>query len=349
MERVIGKAIHDIDNTFYGKFVKNQDKIRKLALANPNSYAAVVVEAVDHFTTGEAMIEHHGNASLKSVCFVTILKEFADSLRASEIFALWTPELRRKVQAMASNVIKCDESSDVDRDARICYGMLMVLTGDLAAITKAIKFHADAKEKYPTEIFFWRSYCYLFSFTKEWDAGLKASDEAIKIFPNDANILNARAMMLRMMTDVGDVDYVHWSKQKKQAEDVKQAFKDYLKIASKDHRHFADNNYFVAYFTFKYAAPSSRMMTEDMRDISFYFQSGLNAEKDIIPCFLPYTSQQKNYVAKSVNIHPTVNVYHEGNTCTIDMTTHGMPGRPKTGYIPTENMIFIPSLEPTKR
>lgn len=343
MERV------SIDNTFYGKFVKNQEKIRKLAIADPNSYAAVVVDAADHFVTGSQMMKkHHGE--LTRFCAERILKEFSDSLRASEIFAIWTPELRRNVQSMARDAMESEgtRSSSLDRCARICYGMLMMQKVDETAITEVIKFMDVSRKKYPTEIFFHRIYCYLFTFTKDWEAGLKASDEACKLFPNNANILNARAVMLRMMTDVGDVDYIHWSKQKKQAEDVKQAFKDYLKISPKDHRHFADNNYFVAYFTFKYAATSSQMMPDDIREIYVYFQNGLNAEKDIIPCFLPYTSEAKNFVSDHLNIHPTINVYHEGDSCTIDMTTHGMPGRPKTGFIPTENMTFIP-MQPTKR
>lgn len=86
-----------------------------------------------------------------------------------------------------------------------------------------------------------------------------------------------------------------------------------------------------------------------MQDINVYFQKGLNAELDIIPCFLPFTSESKQLVEEHVNFHPITNIYHEGNTCTVDLTTYGMPGRPKTRYLPTENMTFVDMREPTER
>lgn len=336
----------DLDKLFYGKFIKNDEKIRSLANANPDSYAAVLVASFDHFVTGVSMLYAHEREELHDSCFKRILKEIANSLRATEIFAVWTPSLRNTIKTMAKSVMDGERgrSSEADRDARICYGMLIATNA-----VEAIKFMDLCRKKYPTEIFFHRIYCYLFTSTKDWVSGLKASIEACKLFPNDANIVNARAVMLRMMTDKGDVDYTNWSRVKKQVDEVKQAFKDYLRIAPKDHRHFADNNYFVAYFAFKYAAPSSQMMRCDMEEITVYYQNGLNAEIDINPCFLPFTSEAKNFVMTNVTIHPPAHIYVDGTTCNIDMTTHGMPGRPKPNHIPTDNMTTVFMGKPSER
>ncbi|KAG4067322.1 hypothetical protein HA402_000313 [Bradysia odoriphaga] len=348
MERNIFATVQNVDDTFYGKYMKNQRKILELAISDPKSYASVVVKAVDHFVTASAMMEDHCGEVLKSVCVETILREYADGLRASEIFAIWLPDVRQKLQSIAGDVIKREtkRSSAVDRNARICYGILMIQKCDLDSIRKAIKFNDISRKKYPTEIFFWRTYCYLFTFTKDWESGLKASDEACQLFPTDESILNARASMLRMMTDVGNVDYVNWSKQKKQAEEVKQAFKDYLKIARKDHRHFAENNYLVAYFAFKYAAPSSEMMLDDIREITHYYQNGLKAENDIIPCFLPYTSEPKQFVAAHVNIQPTMSVFVDSRD---SRTAHVTFGPPKTGFLHINETTYINMRMPTKR
>lgn len=349
MERTIHSVATNIDDTFLGKFIKNQTKIRNLAIADPNSYAAVVVKAADHFTMGSAMMDGHSDKTLKSVCYETILREFADGFRASEAFALWLPDLRRNVRSMAEDVIKREakRSSDVDRDARMCYGILIAIKGDPDSIEKAIKFNGTCRKKYPTEIFFWTTYCYLFTFSKDWAAGLKASDEACKLFPNDAGILNARASILRMMMDVGVVDYVHWSKTKKQAEDVKRAYKDYLEVAPKDHRHFAENNYLIAYFAFKYAAPSSEMMLDDIREISIYYQNGLKAESDIIPCFLPFTSQPKDFVAPYFNFGPPSNVFYDEDSKTAHVLLCKKP--PEEAFTHIDNTTYISIRKPTER
>lgn len=342
MAGVIKDVSKNIDGTFYGKFMKNQQQIRNLATADPNSYAAVVVNSVDHFIAGKAMIADQSAESVECCCATRILKEFAECMRASEIFPLWTADLRRNVQTMAENAIKGEghRTSDLDRYARICFGMMKILSGE----AEARNYLDECRKKYPAEVFFHRIYCYMYSCTREWEAGLKASDEACKLFPNDANILNARASMLRMMIDKGVVDYQHWSRLKQQVEDMKQAFKNFLKIAPKDHRHFAENNYFIAYFAFKYATPSDKMMHCDVQEIGVYYQNGLNSEQDIIPCFLPFTSQAKDFVAKFIMFNPSiVKMYQEGNTCTIDMTSCGMPG------IPTDNMTIVDMRIPSKR
>lgn len=338
------KATRD---TFYAKFLQNEEKIRTLAKADPKSYAVVVVKAMDHFVTASAMMKEHLTEPHYDCCVERILNEFSSSLRASEIFAIWTPDLVRNVKNMANEAIESQgrRTSDVDRYARICLAMLTIQSGT----AEAIKFLNACREKYPKEIFFHRIYCYMFTITKDWNAGLKASDEVLKLFPNCANILNARAVMLRMISDTGDVDYKNWSRQKKQIDGVKEAYKNYLNVTSKDHRHYAENNYFLAYLCFKYAAPSSQMSHNDVRDINVYFQNGLNAELHIIPCFRPFHSKSKELVENHVNFHPTTYIYHEGDTCTIDMTTHGMPGRPKPRNISGEIVTYVDMREPTKR
>lgn len=346
MKRVVSSVTSNTDNTYYGKFLQNEEKIRNLASADPNSYAVIVVKAMDHFIAGQALMKDYSSKRHDASYVKRILKEFSASLTASEIFAIWTPDLQRNVKRMAKESMDAEgrKISNLDRYARICYAMLTIQSG----VAEASKFLDASRQKYPEEYFFHRVYCYLFTFVQDWNAGLTASDEVAKLFPNDANILNARAVMLRMMTDTGDVDYINWSRQKKQIDIVKEAFRNYLKVAPKDHRHFADNQYFMAYLSFKYASPSSQMSHSDMQDINVYFQNGLNAELDIIPCFLPFTSEAKEMVAQFVTFHPSACVYIEGDSCTIDMTTHGMPGRPKP-KISTENMTLVDMRKPTKR
>lgn len=335
-----------IKTSFYEKFLQNEDKIRKLATADPDSYAAVVVKSVDHFVMGRAMLKLESKESRHKCYNERILKEFSESVRETEIFATWTFDLVESVKTMAKEAIKSEggKKSDLDRYARICFGMLSINDDR----KKAIKFLDECRKKYPTEIFFYRIYCYIFTFTNDFESSLKASDEALKLFPTCANILNARAQALRMMADVGNVDYRNWSRTKKQIDAVKEALKDYLKGAPKDHRHFADNNYFISYLAYKYAAPSAQMCQSDLLEINVYFQNGLNAEKDIIPCFLPFTAESKAFVEQYVTFHPRTDVYIDDKTCTIDMTTHGMPGRPKEPFH-IDNMTFNDMREPPKR
>lgn len=179
----------------------------------------------------------------------------------------------------------------------------------------------------------------------EYFSGLKASDEVCKLFPNDANLLFARASLLRLMNGTNLPDYRNWARQKKQIEIVKEAYKNYLKVAPKDHRQFAESNYVLAYLSLKYSTPSSQMSLSEIQEISFHFQNSLNAEVDVLPCFLHFHSRFKEFVTKNINIEHVKYV----NTLNVDLTKHGMPGRPKPRTISTENETFIDIRKPTER
>lgn len=339
------------DDTYYGKFLQNEEKIRNLATADPNSYAAVVVKSMDHFLKARALLKKFLKTKRHTGCIFGvakgILREYSISTRASELFAVWTTEMKNALEIMAKFVMKDegDKISDLDRDARVCFGMWMT-QGDKM---EAIKFFDSCRKKYPNEVFFHRIYCDLFLFTNDYETGLKASEEVSKLFPNSPNILHARAGLLRVTTDTGDPDYRNWSQQKKQVEIVKEAYKNYLKITPKDHRQFAENNHVLAYLSLKYSTPSSRMNNTDMQEIMIHYQNGLNAELDILPCFLPFKSQVKDFVSEILVTYPPISIFKEGNTLNIDMTTHGIPGRPKPKVIDTNNMNYKHVGEPLKR
>lgn len=340
MKGVGGKAgivVSDVEKTYYGKFLQNEEKIRSLATADPNSYAAVVVKCMDHLITAKILMKEHLNEPHNDCCIERILNEFSGSLRASELFALWTPDLLRSVKNMANKTIesKGSRASDSDRDARVC---LVIM--DQTRAEESIKFVDVCRKKYPHEVLFQRIYVDLFTYTKNWDCGLKASEEVSRLFPSNADILNSRAGMLRITTDKGEIDYKNWSLQKKQIEAVKEAYKRYIELAPKDHRFFAENNYIMAFLSLKYSNPSSQISHSDLQDINVYFQNGLNAEMDILPCFHPFRSGAKEYVEKFVNVLPTTY---------IDITKHGMPGRPKTATFIADNTTFIDIRKPTKR
>lgn len=336
----------NVDQTYYGKFLKSEEKIRNLAAADPNSYAAVVVRSMDHLIMGRKMLADYSNASCYNPSLVAaILKEFSISMRASEIFAIWTPEIQSNLTNLVDHTLKDQKckTSDMDRDARVCSAIL------ISDPAKTIKFVDVCRKKYPNEVFFHRVYCDLFTYTKDLDSGLKAINEVSKLFPNNPNILYSRAGFLRLMNDTDTPDYRNLVRQKKQIEIVKEAYKNYLKVAPKDHRQFAESNYILAYLSLKYSTPSSKISHSDIQEITLHFQNGLNSEVDILPCFLPFQPWTKEFVAKVVNVKPPNHIYVEGNTCTVDITTNGIPGRPISKTVPTENMTFIDLRKPTER
>lgn len=92
---------------------------------------------MDHFTIGRTMMEPYLNGCCPPSLVADILKEVSISLRASEIFAIWTPEIRRNVDNMAEETLKDqkNKTSEIDRDARVCFALLMAQS-DLAKATK---------------------------------------------------------------------------------------------------------------------------------------------------------------------------------------------------------------------
>lgn len=339
MKKAVATKVHfDIEQSYYGKFLQNEEKIRNLATVDPNSYAAVVVKSMDHLITASALMKEHLSKPTEGYCIERILGEYSGSLRASELFVVWSQQLLRNIKTMADETIESHgcESSDADRDARVC---LVVMTNQISA-EDSLDFVRVCRKKYPNEVFFQRIFSDLFTYTEDWDSGLKASEELSKLFPNDAEVLNSRAGMLRLTTDKNNIDYKNWNRLKKQIEVVKEAYKTYLKIAPKDHRHFAENNYVMAYLSLKYSTPSTQMSQSDLQEINLYFQMGLDAEKDVLPCFLPFHSGHKDIVAKYVNIEPTT---------FIDMTSSGLASTSHTGPVPTENIEYIDLRKPTKR
>lgn len=348
MEAIAITELSDIESSYHVKFLRNEQIMRHLATVDPNSYAAVVVRSMDHSIAAMALMNEHKNgAPLNAKRAESILHEFSGSLRASELFTVWTPGLLQSIKTMANEEVARNGSktSNLDRDARVCLAVMM----NQVSAEESMKYADDCRQKYPHEVFFQRIYSSLFTFTKNWHSGLTASEEVTKLFPTDADVLHCRAGILRLAFEQPVIDYKNWNQLKKQIDGVKEAYETYLKIAPKDHRQFAENHYVLAYLWLKYSTPSTQIAESDLEAVSVYFQKGLNAERDVLPCFQPFHSGFKDFVAKYVNVWPSTYVYVEGETCTFDMSTHGLPGRSKTDPVPTDNIKFVDARRPTKR
>lgn len=339
MKRVAGTIISDVDKTYYGKFIRNEEQIRSLAAANPNSYAAVVVRSVDHLLTAKALMNEHTSQPCNPCCTETILHELSSSFRASELFGLWTPDLLLAIKSMANESMYSEGSttSRLDRDARIC---LVVL--NQTDMEEKISFANACRRKYPKEVLFQRIYSDLFTYTQDWTAGLQASKEVSELFPTDADVLNSRAGILRLAIVNGRIDCTNRGRQKELIEALKEAYKNYFRFAPKDHRFFASNCYTRAFLSLTNSNPSLLLSHSELQDISQYFVKGQSAEMDILPCFLPFNSSHKEYVARIVNVHPTTCMFAGSE---IDMT-HGTPNGK---CFPSEILNLINMDKPSQR
>ncbi len=226
------------------------------------------------------------------------VENFANCIREEEIVAKLSSDLRDFAIEIVDKILQSegDSKSQLDIDARICYAYFHSYD-----MKQAIDFLKQCTEKYPKESFLYRLSGCLYGFTKEYKKGLHELNRAMKLKPNDYEIMYQRAAMMRL---VEECDH----------RDILESFRSFLKTAPKDHRKFPETYYAMA-FCLKDKNSLIKMKLrgklnlskELISEMKSYYEKGLEAEKIQLPFFLPYQSNNKSLLAltlKNFEIKP---------------------------------------------
>ncbi len=228
------------------------------------------------------------------------VENFANCVREEEIVARLTFDLRDKAIEIVNKTLRSEgnSKSQLDIDARVCYANFY--SNDMQ---QTIDFLKRCTEKYPNESYFYRLGGCLCGFTEEFKKGLNELNKAMKLKPNDYQILYERAAMMRLEEDCD-------------LKDVLEAYQSFLKIAPKDHRKIPETYYAIA-ISLMGKNSSNKMkkrgklnLSDEMiSEIKSYYEKGLEAEKIQLPFFLPYESNNKSLLAfmlKSLEVKPEI-------------------------------------------
>ena len=167
-----------------------------------------------------------------------------------------------KAIEVLENFIKTNKNKVLDCQARIC---LMYLNTSIEFITSSLLLHPK------TKIMLELRGC-LYCFEKKWSEALKDFEEILKFDPMCYDNLYHKSAALYQMN---------------KSNESYESFKKFLSIAPKDHRKIPK-----AYYTI-----SIMHLKNDKDKSKEFYHKGLQSEMDQLPCFLPFTSTEKDQLA----------------------------------------------------
>lgn len=179
-----------------------------------------------------------------------------------------------------------NSTSELDKKIRLCYGVLLKERDTKVVVAVLL----EALRRYPDEIHFYFFLSSIYGTAKKFEEGLKMADEGLSRDPKNSALLHTRTTHLRFMDGVSK-------------EEIRAAFKEFLKHAEQDDRHVPDSLYQIAY---SYSADKfdEIVLTKEKEEwkslvdaTQKYFRLGKAAEKKLLSCFLPYESIAKKFCA----------------------------------------------------
>lgn len=209
-----------------------------------------------------------------------IVHEYAKCFSAAEFIASLTPDMREALRNICEQVFTTEQSQE-DTDARICHIFLI-----MNSFEEALQFLKMSKLKYPDQVYFHSAYCHLLGWLERYDEGKKAALDSLAKFPTDVELLYIRSVMLRLSMSESDME------NKSKVEIVKRAYLKFLQYAPVDHRKVPGAYYCLAYTALISDARGWRNKKMS-KEVSKLYENGMNAESNLLACFLPYDSHQK--------------------------------------------------------
>ncbi|CAF3614932.1 unnamed protein product [Rotaria sp. Silwood1] len=240
-----------------------------------SAYAQQLLEAQTHYLRAILILE---NSSIvnneKDARFIT---EFSTSVRIAH-FVIQIPKyLQNEIKLTIDRVlVRCNsQQSQLDEDARVCYGFL-----HMNSLVSTVQFLTVCIGIYPKSHFFLELRGSLYGFLEKYEQGLADINAALQLDPNNMTLLYDRAAMLRL------------NQHADQSETIT-AYNKFLKYAHKEHRKVPE-----AYYSIASCCLTSGSVESSIQLAEKYYEKGVEAEKQQLPCFLPYESNNKLLLSK---------------------------------------------------
>ncbi|CAF1449022.1 unnamed protein product [Adineta steineri] len=237
-------------------------------------FAQKLLEAQTYFLKSvQTLLNEFINVNDKDVQFII---ELSAAIRIQNIVIQLPEDLHNEAKLIADRVLaRCDsKESLLDEDARVCYGYL-----HMNSLQSTIEFLTVCIRMYSKSDFFLELRGCLYGFLGKYDEGLADFNAALQLVPDAVELLYDRAAYLRLIKHIDLNGAI-------------EAYDTFLKSAPLDHRKRPEAYYAVAscYFV-NTTIPNHVEIAEK------YYEKGIEAEKQQLPCFLPYESNNKSLVS----------------------------------------------------
>lgn len=193
------------------------------------------------------------------------IHNLANSFRETEIVACFYPSLLQNVMKVCKTCINTNKS-DLDLAARVVYCTAL----SASQSHEMLPFVKVSCEKYPDEPYLYKIYCGTYAVLQNFKASLKVCIQGLNKFPKNTDLLFCKAGIMKMLPSPRD--------------EVIAAYKEFIKEAPFDQRMIPEAYYNIAYCSLSKESDTAKM----------YYTKGLEEERKLLPCFIPYTSNVKN-------------------------------------------------------
>ena len=212
---------------------------------------------------------------------IQFIQEFSASIRIQHIVIQLPEALHDEIKLAVDCVLaQCkSKQSQLDEDARVCFGFL-----HMNSLQTTVEFLTVCIQRYPKSPFFLDLRGSLYGFIQKYDEGLADFNAALQLVPDDAQYLYDRAAMLRLIKHCNLNETVV-------------AYDKFAKSAPFDHRKLPE-----AYYAAATCCITNTTMDNRVELAEKYYEKGIEAEKNQLPCFLPYESNNKLLISKLLSI-----------------------------------------------
>ncbi|UJR19603.1 hypothetical protein I4U23_022737 [Adineta vaga] len=260
--------------------------------------AKILCNAIEHFA--EVLIIVTQSESLTEEQENLLVHELSRCYRLEHIVAQFpSMKVHKKIVDIVDRTIhrcglKPDKKSKLDEDARICYVILHMDSHELVS-----RFLEPCKENYPRSVFLFELSA-VYGWLEKYENVLYEANAGLQIDPNYYELMYAKAVALRLSdTDMNEAI---------------EAYRTFIVAAPKDHRKVPESYYSMAvcYLQQNPLQGLSKFVKET-------YEKGEQAEKIQLPCFLPYSSNNKILLKSVLDVK---NLLNTEISSTIDSKAH---------------------------
>lgn len=267
----------ELTNSPLGQFWNNFDEIKERADSG-YPFAQTVVQSMCYFAEGSNYLKQLGSMKM-SAEDTTFAQEkcilnFANCFRETEIVAFFEPSQLPGMMKLCKAKIS-NRTSDLDLAARVVYCNLLAISQN----SEMLSFSRICCQMYPNEVTFYKMYAAAYAVRQNFEASMKVSDQGLERFPENECLLYCKAGAMKMIKSYS-------------REQVIAAYNEFIKHAPFDERMMPEVYYIMAFYS------------ED-DEKTMYYQKGLEAERQILPCLLPYQSKMKSLLDAMMFFKPT--------------------------------------------
>ncbi|CAF1228928.1 unnamed protein product [Adineta steineri] len=237
-------------------------------------FAQKLLEAQTYFLRSvQILLDKSININDRDIQFIT---ELSAAVRIENIVIQLPESMSNEAKLIVDRVLaRCDsEKSQLDEDARVCFGIL-----HMNSLQSTIEFLSVCIRMYSKSDFFLELRGCLYGFLGKYDEGLADFNAALQLVPDAVELLYDRAAYWRLIKHIDLNGAI-------------EAYDTFLKSAPLDHRKVPEAYYAVASCYIAHTAIHNHVEIAEK-----YYEKGIEAEKQQLPCFLPYESNNKSLVS----------------------------------------------------